>query len=59
MTWRRLESEIVAIARSEGFQLDEDQFGDKIIVDTQGYDLNLTILAQKLSDRGVTFRRHK
>lgn len=51
--WRLLETEMVDIARREGFELDRDEFGDIVVVDCQGYDMNLTYLAQELSKRGV------
>lgn len=54
--WRLLETEIVDIARREGFELDRDEFGDVVVVNCQDYDMNLTYLAQELSKRGVLAR---
>lgn len=58
--WRTIEAEIEAIAREQGFKLDTNKYGDKII-DTydsmiddshwSGPELNLTTLAQELAQR--------
>lgn len=56
--WRLLETELIDIARREGFEIDEDYYGDKFIPNTQGFDLNLTHLAVMLTLRGVEAKGH-
>ena len=54
--WRMLERELVDIARIEGFKVREDRFSNKVISMGE-YNFNITNLAQKLTERGVTISR--
>lgn len=49
--WRLLEDEIIDILRREGFTLDENRDGDKIIDVDKSPELNISIFARKLAER--------
>lgn len=51
MNWREVEQELVAIAKTNGYWIEQDSTGDSLVDTSNETRMNLTEIAKELVDR--------